>query len=66
MTGVVKFFDSKRGWGFIISDENEMEVYVHYSEILMDGFKRLFPGDKVKFELGEHNGRVCATEVVKL
>lgn len=50
MTGIVKSFDNNRGYGFIKSEEIEKDIFVHYSEVNMDGFKKLFPGDVVKFE----------------
>ena len=51
MTGTVKWFDSKKGYGFIIA-ENGKEVFVHFSGILSEGFKSLNEGQKVEFELG--------------
>lgn len=51
MTGTVKWFDSKKGYGFITS-ENGKEVFVHFSGIVTDGFKSLNEGQKVAFELG--------------
>lgn len=50
MTGIVKSFDNNRGYGFIKSEEIEKDIFVHYSEVNMDGFKKLFPGDVVEFE----------------
>ena len=51
MTGKVKWFDSKKGYGFITS-EDDKEVFVHFSGIVTDGFKSLNEGQKVAFELG--------------
>lgn len=51
MKGKVKWFDSKKGYGFIIA-ENGKEVFVHFSGILSEGFKSLNEGQKVEFELG--------------
>lgn len=51
MTGTVKWFDSKKGYGFIIA-KNGKEVFVHFSGILSEGFKSLNEGQKVEFELG--------------
>ena len=51
MTGTVKWFDSKKGYGFIIA-ENGKEVFVHFSGILSEGFKSLNEGQKVEFERG--------------
>ena len=51
MTGKVKWFDSKKGYGFI-TGENGKEIFVHFSGIVTDGFKSLNEGQKVAFELG--------------
>lgn len=56
-TGVVKWFSPKKGYGFIIRDgveedgEDQREIFVHYSSIIMDGFKTLLPGLKVEFDV---------------
>ena len=50
--GKVKWFNDKKGFGFLVSDENqEQDVFVHYSSIKGDGFKSLSPGEEVQFEL---------------
>jgi len=51
MKGQVKWFDSKKGYGFIIG-ENGKEIFVHFSGIVSDGFKSLNEGQKVEFEIG--------------
>ena len=50
MTGKVKWFDSKKGYGFI-TGENGKEIFVHYSGIVTDGFKSLNEGQAVEFEV---------------
>lgn len=52
MTGKVKWFNDKKGYGFITSEKGE-DVFVHYSSILMDGRKSLHEDDFVEFEIGE-------------
>ncbi|MHA1822159.1 MAG: cold-shock protein [Promethearchaeota archaeon] len=58
-TGTVKWFSPKKGYGFIIRDKKDEnddkpeEIFVHYSSVLMDGFKTLLPGLRVEFEIGE-------------
>lgn len=52
MKGTVKFFDGTKGWGFI-TDENGNDVFVHYSNIQMEGRKSLDENDVVEFEIGE-------------
>lgn len=49
--GTVKFFNSEKGYGFI-SREGKDDVFVHFSQIQMDGYKTLDEGQKVEFEVG--------------
>ena len=51
MTVKVKWFDSKKGYGFI-TGENGKEIFVHFSGIVTDGFKSLNEGQAVEFEVG--------------
>lgn len=48
--GQVKWFDPKKGYGFIIGPEGQ-DVFVHYSHILSDGFKSLKDGQWVEYEI---------------
>lgn len=52
MTGKVKWFDSKKGYGFI-TEESGKEIFVHFSGISGEGFKSLNEGQVVEFEIGE-------------
>lgn len=52
MKGVVKWFNDKKGYGFI-ADEEGNDVFVHYQEIQGDGFKTLQENDNVEFEVGQ-------------
>ena len=49
-TGTVKWFNEKKGFGFITEDGGN-DVFVHYSAIKGDGFKTLVEGDSVSFEV---------------
>ena len=49
-TGIVKWFDDKKGYGFISRDGAE-DVFVHHTAIQMDGFKTLKEGEKVEFDV---------------
>ncbi len=51
MKGQVKWFDSKKGYGFI-TGENGKEIFVHFTGIVSDGFKSLNEGQNVEFEVG--------------
>ena len=48
--GKVKWFDAKKGYGFIIGDEGQ-DVFVHYTSIVGDGFRALKDGETVNYEL---------------
>ena len=48
--GKVKWFDSKKGYGFIVGDEG-LDVFVHYTSILGEGFRVLKDGETVGYEL---------------
>ena len=52
MESRVKWFNNEKGYGFIEYKENE-DIFVHYSQILQDGYKSLNQGDNVYFELIE-------------
>lgn len=52
MIGKVKWFDSKKGYGFI-TEESGKEVFVHFSGIVAEGFKTLDEGQQVTFELSD-------------
>jgi len=49
-TGKVKWFDPKKGYGFIIGDQGQ-DVFVHYTSIVGDGFRALKDGEMVDYEL---------------
>ncbi|MGB9668419.1 MAG: cold-shock protein [Thermosulfidibacteraceae bacterium] len=52
-TGKVKWFNEKKGYGFITRDDNGQDVFVHYTAINQKGFKTLSEGQKVEFEIVE-------------
>ncbi len=64
MEGTVKWFNDAKGFGFLTPDEGEKDLFVHMSEIQMDGFKTLKEGQKVEFEQGETDKGPCAKNVV--
>lgn len=63
MQGTVKWFNTKKGYGFI-TDSDGKKHFVHQSSIIMDGFRHLNRNDFVSFELGNgNNGREQAVNV---
>ena len=49
--GTVKWFNNKKGFGFIVGDDSDEDVFVHYSAIQGDGFRTLLKGAVVEFEV---------------
>jgi CspA family cold shock protein len=50
-TGKVKWFNENKGYGFILSDEGQRDIFVHYSEIRDDGYRTLAEGETVEYEM---------------
>jgi CspA family cold shock protein len=50
-TGVVSKFIEEKGFGFITPDEGGKDIFVHHTDIKMEGFKSLTPGQRVKFDV---------------
>lgn len=63
--GVVKWFDEKKGYGFI-ARKTGGDVFVHYSDISGQGVRTLSEGDNVEFTIKQNRKGQAATEVRKL
>ncbi len=65
MEGIVKFFNDKRGFGFITVEETGKDVFVHYTGILGEGHRTLKDGQRVTFdeETDPKNGKPRAINV---
>ena len=50
-TGTVKWFNNAKGYGFILADQGNEDLFAHYSAIKMDGYKTLKAGQQVSFEI---------------
>ncbi|ACY96394.1 MULTISPECIES: cold-shock protein [Thermomonospora] len=61
--GTVKWFNAEKGYGFIAVDGGR-DVFVHYSAILMDGYRTLEQGQRVEFEIA-HSERGPQAESVR-
>ena len=64
-TGTVKWFNDKKGFGFIVRESGE-DVFVHFSSITGEGFKTLNEGDRVEFTVTQGQKGPSATDVRKL
>ena len=62
--GTVKWFNSSKGFGFITPQEGGDDLFVHHSEIKVEGYATLDEGQNVTFEVGEGKKGPCATNVV--
>lgn len=49
--GQIKWFDNKKGFGFIVGEEGQRDIFVHYSSIAGDGFRSLRDGEAVEYEV---------------
>jgi cold shock protein len=64
--GKVKWFNSKKGYGFIRAGDGDKDIFVHYTSIKGEGFKALAEGEDVQFELTEGPKGLQAQNVLKL
>lgn len=62
-TGKVKWFNEKKGFGFIVPDDASEDVFVHHSKIAAEGFRTLKEGQAVEYDLGEGKKGPEATNV---
>jgi len=62
-TGIVKWFNDDKGYGFITPDDGGKDLFVHHSGVAGEGFKSLAEGAKVEFEPSEGQKGPQATDV---
>lgn len=65
-TGIVKWFNDQKGFGFITNDEGGNDLFVHHSAIQGGGYKSLMEGEAVEFEIEQGEKGPRATNVNKL
>ena len=63
-TGTVKWFDNKKGYGFITPEDGDKDLFVHMSGIMMEGYKTLTDNQSVEYEVGTSDRGDIATNVV--
>ena len=66
MTGLVKWFDAGKGFGFISPTDGSKDVFVHFSAIQSNGFKTLAEGQRVEFEITDGAKGPSAANVISL
>ncbi|HEC77998.1 MAG TPA: cold-shock protein [candidate division WOR-3 bacterium] len=64
--GNVKWFDSKKGFGFIAKEDGSGDVFVHFTDIVGEGYRTLHEGERVKFEITQSPKGEKATQVERV
>ena len=62
-TGIVKWFNDSKGFGFITPDDGGKDLFAHHTSILMDGYKSLKEAQKVEFEVQSGPKGPCAANI---
>ncbi|MBU2886420.1 cold shock domain-containing protein CspD [Gilvimarinus agarilyticus] len=62
-TGTVKWFNNAKGYGFILPDEGNEDLFAHYSAISMDGYKTLKAGQAVSFDISKGDKGLHAVNI---
>lgn len=65
-TGTVKWFNYKKGYGFIEPENGDKDIFVHITKLEEKGIRRLNDGQKVSYEPYDDRGRIAAGEIVIL
>ena len=66
VTGIVKWFNEEKGFGFLTQDNGGADIFLHFSAIASEGFKTLYEGQKVSFEIEQGQKGLQAANVVAL
>jgi len=64
--GTVKWFNSVKGFGFLTQDGGVTDIFVHYTNIVSEGYRNLKDGQRVEFELVDSDKGPCAHNVKPL
>eukprot|EP00191_Tetraselmis_sp_GSL018_P015362 CAMPEP_0177596810 /NCGR_PEP_ID=MMETSP0419_2-20121207/11341_1 /TAXON_ID=582737 /ORGANISM="Tetraselmis sp., Strain GSL018" /LENGTH=84 /DNA_ID=CAMNT_0019088867 /DNA_START=246 /DNA_END=500 /DNA_ORIENTATION=- len=63
MSGHVKWFNQKKGWGFIVPSDGSEDVFVHQTSVHAPGFRTLLEGEEVEFSVDYSSGKKSAVGV---
>lgn len=63
LKGTVKWFNTKKGYGFIQPESGEKDIFIHVSQLEKSGLRRLFDGQLVSYETYDDRGRKAASNV---
>ena len=66
-TGIVETFNSQKGYGFIDVGPGKPQIFVHFSQVIMEGYKKLDKGDHVEFEVGpgpKGKPQACSVRII--
>lgn len=63
VSGKVKWFNNAKGYGFIVADGGEIDMFAHYSAITMEGYKTLKAGQNVYFDTKEVDNGIHAINI---
>jgi CspA family cold shock protein len=64
--GTVKWFNSKKGYGFITEDKTEKDIFLHVSELESSKLRILKENQKIKFEIKEDKNKLQAVKITKV
>lgn len=64
MKGIVKWFNDKKGYGFIKCEENEKDIYIHFSDINKNGYRTLYKNDLVEFDYDKKKNKAINLKVI--
>jgi cold shock domain protein CspD len=64
--GTVKWFNNAKGYGFILAEDGDTDIFAHFSAITMEGYKTLKAGQEVLFDIVEGDKGLHAAEITPL
>ena len=65
-TGKVKWFNPKKGYGFVDQDDDEKDIFLHITALQKANISVLNEGDKISYDVEEENGRESATNLKQI